>query len=404
MRRELRRPASLLLNCALIAVVATLALDRFDRSSKSRATATSPRTAAPASTVSSRNESLARSTGRPRSLRDMIEQLRAMGVPNDMLARLALADFEISWDPRLAACKGDMAKTAAVQLAMDMAKDDAMRAALGEEGFHQWDQGYMLWEAMSTPVEVSPAEADTIYALKKKLQRSNHELELARLKGTMDEAAINAGYDQAYADYFQQLNAVLGDERYAKSQQLDDAFTSDILRHQLAQANPSDAQFQELFKTEKDWNKARQELEHQFGGDASSPEYQNQMSALQEARDLEYARVLGQDALDTLRKSQDPAYAQMKKFETLWGLDGGKIDYVYDTMKAYDENVSRYRGEVIARQAGGQPVDWNTVNQDLRRFADQTQSSLQERIGRSSFEKLQGNQVLKFVQVQRRPL
>ncbi len=407
MHRDFPHRASLFLNCALTIVVGALAIGKLTSPAASPSASTSTPTgasSAPIFTKSARDASLAEAAGDARSLRGIIDQLRAAGVPNDVLARVALADFEASWDTRLAACKGDMARSAAVQLEMTMSKDAAMRAALGEEGFRQWDQGCMLWEAMSTPVNVNPDEADAIYALKKKLQQRNNELELARLKGTLDEAAINAASDQAYGDYYRQLNAVLGEERYAKSQQLDDAFTSDILRHQLAQAAPSESQFQELFKTEKAWTKARQELEHRFQGNPSSPEYQSEMAALQEAHDLEYERVLGKDAVAALRKAQDSAYAQMKKFETLWGLDGGKIDHVYDTMKAYDETVSRYRGDVLARQAGGEPVDWNAINQDLRRFADQAQLSLKERIGQASFDKLQGNRVLKFVQVQRRPL
>jgi hypothetical protein len=407
MPREFRHHVSLFLNCALAIVVAILVAARLTAEGESRTSAASARAAAPSAPAfdaRTGHASRVEVSARPPALADVIAQLRALGMPNDVLARIALADFDTSWDARLAACKGDMAKSAAAQLEMDMSKDAAMRAALGEEGFRQWDQGYMLWEAMSTPVEVNAAEADTIYALKKKLQQTHHQLELARLKGTLDEAAINAGYDQAYGDYYRQLNAVLGDERYAKSQQLDDAFTSDILRHQLAPAAPSKTQFQELFKTDKAWNRSRQELDHQFRGNPNSPEYQHRLAALEEARDLEYERVLGREALAALRKSQDPAYAQMKKFETLWGLDGEKIDYVYDTMKTYDTNVARYRADVIARQAAGEPVDWNAVNQDLRRFADETQGALRERVGQAGFEKLQGNRVLRFVQVQRRPL
>ena len=63
---------------------------------------------------------------------------------------------------------------AAVQLEMDMSKDAQMRAALGEAGFKQWDQGKKLWEAMSTKVDVTPAEADALYDLKKKLDQRQY--------------------------------------------------------------------------------------------------------------------------------------------------------------------------------------------------------------------------------------
>lgn len=44
------------------------------------------------------------------------------------------------------------------------------------------------------------------------------------------------------------MKALLGDDRYAKSQQSDDG--SAALQQDLAQANPSDAQFQELLKAQ----------------------------------------------------------------------------------------------------------------------------------------------------------
>ncbi|HLX71109.1 MAG TPA: hypothetical protein VKV04_15895, partial [Verrucomicrobiae bacterium] len=163
----------------------------------------------------------------------MIDRLRAMGVPNDALALVARVDFEVQWESRFKACQGDRDKLAAVQLEMDVNKDAEMRAALGEAGFKQWDQKSMLWEAMSAEVEVTASETDAIYALKKKLQQRRLELEQASVNGTMDGAEINNEQDKAYFEYNQQLKAVLGEDRYAKSQQLDGAFAAGNLRYTL---------------------------------------------------------------------------------------------------------------------------------------------------------------------------
>src|SRR5436190_397627 len=46
--------------------------------------------------------------------RAIIDQLRAIGVPNDILARVAQVDFEEQWDSRFEECHGDMDKLAAV--------------------------------------------------------------------------------------------------------------------------------------------------------------------------------------------------------------------------------------------------------------------------------------------------
>ena len=157
--------------------------------------------------------------------RAIIDQLRAMGVPNDVLALVARWIAKCSGIAALKNATGIPDKMGAVQLEMDMSKDAEMRAALGEEGFKQWDQKNMLWEAMSTEVEVTASETAAIYDLKKKLQQCKFDVEQARLDGTMDDAEINDAYDEAYSEYNQQLKAVLGDDRYAKSQQTDEAFS-----------------------------------------------------------------------------------------------------------------------------------------------------------------------------------
>jgi hypothetical protein len=320
----------------------------------------------------------------------IIDQLRAMGAPNDVLALVALEDFEAQWDNRFEECWGDMDKMGAIQLAKDLSKDAEMRAALGEDGFKQWDTKNMLWEAMSTAVDVTPSEAETIRGLKKKLQQRQLEVEQGRLNGTIDRAGMSDAVNKAYAEYNHELKTVLGDERYAKSQQLDDAFTSDNLRYQLAKANPNESQFQELFKIEKDWNKSLSGL------DPDSLDYLEKFKALNEARDRDYERILGSDAVQTLRKQEDTSYTQMKKYENLWGLDDGKIDYVYDAMKQYRKRVGDYQIEVRARQAQGERVDWDAVNGNLQQLAGQTQRALQNYVGDASFDRLRRNGVLRW--------
>src|SRR6185437_7491529 len=321
----------------------------------------------------------------------IIDQLRAMGVPNDLLARVAKVDFEVEWGARFSECKGNMDKLAAVQLAMNLNKDAAMRAALGEEGFRKWDQKTMLWEAMSTPVDVTVSEASAIYDLKKKIQQREYELDQARLNGTMDDAQINAASDQAYAEYFQQMKDILGEDRYKKSQQLDDDFLAGNLRAQLAKVNPDGAQSQELFKAEQELNNSRLELDHEFQDDPSSPDYQARLKALNGARDQEYQRVLGSNVFYSLQEQQDPGYAQMKKYEDMWGLDDNKINYVYDTLRNYQKSLQDYQAQLLALQAQGQNLDPDTVKNTLQQITEKAQQTLQNYLGQDSFNRLQRN-------------
>jgi hypothetical protein len=404
MNGEFRHRASLLLNVVLVVIVGVLALYEVARASvpsaievrseitTNEATPQKMPNPKPLSVHPPKLPLYAGIASAPDRRRWMIDQLRAMGVPNDTLALVAGVDFEVEWDRRFEACGVDRDKLAAVQLDMDMSKDAEMRAALGEAGFKQWDQKHMLWEAMSTAAAVTPSETDAIYALKKTLEQRKLEFEQARVKGTMDEAQINDAQDKAYSEYDQQLKAVLGESRYAKSQQLDDDFAAGNLKYTLAKAGvtPSDSQFQELSKAEQQWNQSQMKL------DASSPDYAAQMKALNDARDQEYRQVLGGDTFDALQKQEDPGYSQMKKYETVWGLDDSKVDYVYNTMKNYEQSVRDYQGQMGALQAQGQKVDWDGVNKHLQQLTDQTGQTLQTYLGQYSFNRLQRNHLFLF--------
>ena len=404
MSRSLRR--QIVLSIFLSVTVAALALHKSAKRTSAPAEsqkiahqsgvghATPPALASAEAPVQPKYSDLSSAADRRRLI---VDRLRALGVPNDVLALVALEDFEVEWDGRFEACGGDSAKLERVQLEKDMSKDAAMRAALGAEGFKQWDTKMMLWEAMSTPVNVTPREAESIYALKKNLQQRQFDLEEARINGTMDRAQVIAAVQQSYADYNQQLKAVLGDGRYAKSQQLDDAFVAGNLRYELASVNPSEMQFQDLFQADKQWNEALTEL------NPADPNYLEHFKAANDARDQEYARVLGPQAFHDLREHEDTSYIQMKKYENLWGLDEGKINNVYDTMNAYRKAVGDYQVQVRALQSQGQDVDWAAVNSNLQKLTAQTQQSLQSLVGAESFSRLQRNGILRWAGAGFRP-
>jgi hypothetical protein len=407
MSSELRHRASLALNVVLIVTVAILAGWKLDHTFAPSAEVSSEigtNEVAPGKATSERPVfsqapklpqygDIASASDRRRWI---IDQLRAMGVPNDTLALVARVDFEVQWESRFEACRGDRDKLAAVQLDMDMSKDVEMRAALGDAGFKQWDQNSMLWEAMSTEVEVTASEIDAIYALKKKLQQRELELEQASVKGTMDDAEINNSQDKAYSEYNQELKAVLGEDRYAKSQQLDDDTAAAQLHQDLAKANPGDSQFQELLKTQQQWNEQRAALDKQFQNDQSSAAYADQIRALNAARDQEYRRVLGDDVFNALQKEQDPSYTQMKRYETLWSLDDNRIDSVYGMLKYYQKSAEDYQAQARAIEAGGQNVDWDGVNKNLQAFAQETQQALQNYVGQDRFNRMAKNGVFQL--------
>jgi hypothetical protein len=404
MSREFRHQASLVLNVILLVTVVSLVLRKPERPVASNGSEISSGITTNETALTSRARV---SSSRPKlpytdiasvsDRRQWIDELRAAGVPNKILAQVVLADFEEQWNKRVEECGGDADKLTALQLAKERDAETEMRTALGEEGFKLWDQENMLREVNIGRIEFTGPETNAIYDLKKKLQQRRWDLEQARLKGDMDDAEINDAYDKAYSEFNQQMKSLLGD-RYAKSQGMDADSATANLRQDLAKTNPSDSQFQDVLKAQQQWNARRSELDKKFQDDPTSMTYAEQVKALDEARDQEYRRVLGTNVFDTLQKEQDGSYARMKKYASIWGLDENKMDYVYGAMRYFEKSVQDYQAEARALEAQGQTVDWNGVNKNLQQFAQQTQQSLQNYLGQDRFDKLQRNGIFQFNQ------
>jgi len=402
MSRKFRNPASLILNVVLAVTVVVLALHKSTRAPLSSARGDGPGKMTNETPVFTNQPKLPQYTNIASASdrrRWLVDQLRAAGVPNNVLARVVLSDLEEGWQRRFEECHGDADTMAALQQEHDRDEEAEMRAALGDEGFKSWDQENLLREANIGKIQFTDSETNALYDLKKKLQQRIRDLEQARLNGEMDDAEINDASDKAYSEFNQQMKALLGDERYAKSQGLDDGTAAANLRQDLAKVNPSDSQFPELLKAQQQWNDARSGLDKQFQDDPSSADYAEQIKALDEARDQEYQRVLGTNVFDTLQKAQDDGYSKMKKYENIWGLDDNKIDNVYGSIKYYEKSVQDYQDQASALEAQGQSVDWDAVNKNLQQFKEQTQQALQNSLGQDCFNKMQRNGVFQFDEV-----
>jgi hypothetical protein len=399
MSSEFRRRTSFVTNVLLAVMVVVLARYKPERAPVKEIKVPDETAAAmPAFTIQSPQYPETASASDKRQW--LVDQLRAMGIPNEILARVVLADLDKGWTKRAFEVTmerhGDPDAMAALQLETDKSKDAEMRAALGDEGFRQWDQGNMLRQVNQGRIQLTAVETDQAYDLWKKLQERQLDLEQAQVEGTMDPTDINDATETAASEFSQQMKAMLGDERYAKSRQTDDDTASAQLRHDLAKANPGDSQFKELLKTQQQWNEQRSALDKQFQNDPSSAAYADQVKALDAARDQEYRRVIGDDAFDEVQMEQDPGYTQMKKYETLWNLDDKSIDSVYGMVKYYEKSVEDYQAQARAIEAAGQSVDWDGVNKNLQAFADQTQQALQSYVGQDRFNRMAQNGVFQL--------
>ena len=395
MSSEFRHRASFVLNVVLAVAAVVLALHRSEPAPAASAIEVNP-AETPVFTQQPQLPRYTETASASDQRRWLIDQLRAMGVPNDILARIVLKDLDQRWNKRAAEvslkCHGNPDTLAALQLEIDMSKDAEMRAALGEEGFKQWDEKNMMREANQGKTQLTASETDAAYDLWKKLKQHELELKQARGKAEMDDADFNDASAKAYSEFNQQMKALLSDDRYAQSQGLDAGTAAANLKQDLAKANPSDSQFQDLLKAQQQLNDTRSAL------DPSSPDYATQLKALDDARDQEYQRVLGTNVFNTLREQQDPSFSQMKKYENIWGLDDNQIDSMYGYIKYYQKSVEDYQAQARALEAQGQSVDWDAVNKNLQQFKEQTPQSLQNYLGQDRFNKLQRNGVFQFNQ------
>ena len=327
----------------------------------------------------------------------LVDQLRAMGVPNKILARVVLKDLDQRWNKHAAElslkCHGNPEILGALQVEIARNMDAEMRAALGDEGFKEWDHANMLREVNTGKIEFTAAETDAAYAWWKKLQQRELELKELKMEGRIDEAEAGDAYAKDLAEAKQQLNALLGEERYAQAQGHGSGVAAANLRQDLAKVNPSDSQFQQLLKAQQEWNQRRAELDQRSQGDTA---YAKQIQMLNEARDQEYRRVLGADVFDILQKGQDPGYSEMKKHQNIWGLDDAKIDSVYGAMKYFEKSVGDYRSRAGELEAQGQNVDWNKIDANLQLFAQQIQQGLQTYLGEDSYAKMQRNGIFQL--------
>ncbi len=154
MSRELRLQLSLAFNLLLVVTVLALVLHKSGRAPAPIV----PETGAEVITAKHpvvieqlklpHYPGIASETDRRRWL---VDQLRAAGVPNNVVARMVLAELDEGSQKRFdeAALDSRVNPDALAALHLEQEKDteEQMRAALGEAGFKQWDQARLLREA-----------------------------------------------------------------------------------------------------------------------------------------------------------------------------------------------------------------------------------------------------------------
>jgi hypothetical protein len=283
-----------------------------------------------------------------------LPQLRDAGVPNDVLAGLVIADFEIQWqkqlqdfEQRYQAGAVDDNERARFEARRDEEQEQALRTALGDEGFRQWDKTYSLRDLDLVKLQLSSPQTDALYQLRKDRALKDRMLAEALRNGAIDEADYNKQQAAAQQEYDLQFQMVLGDERYKALQNSEEGMEG-ALRQRLKDVNSvHDSQLEVMVEAERKWNQRRAELDRRSKETPDQRQaYEEQARALDVARDQEYKQVLATNDFDQLQRNQDRRYQLLKRHAITWSLSDSDIDYIYSSVRHYREKNQHARSQI----------------------------------------------------------
>jgi hypothetical protein len=401
MKRETWLRPLLTLNAILLGVVAVLLAHPFGRKTspsgdtwplerlRTASVTREPREPKPAGVVS----------GNEASIESWMPQLRSIGIPNPLLARLVVGDFEVRWGARRHELQrrcdrgeiGDIA-LGRFEAQHDRERDNELRAALGEEAFRQWDRAEVVRHVVPEELKLSVAETDAVYQLKKSLIECQNSVTAYVQNGEIDQVECDQMKAEAQSDYERKLQAVLGDERYAVLQGTD-MKAAGILRRDLLSLNATDAQLTSVLASQRQWDQRRAELDRQWQtGGITDAAYQAKIQAADAAREDDYRRALGTNGYDDLQKVQNTQYQTLKRYATAWELSDSDVDYLYRSLQTYQKNLTDVQSRAQAMAQQGQPVDGLAMRQNLQQVSQQTLDGLRSYLGNERFNKLVQNE------------
>lgn len=387
---------SLTLNVALAGLAAWLAVARSPRGAVAPA---GPAVfAAPATSIANaalRTADLA--TVPSPDARAWIPALRAAGVPDAVLAKLAAASFDEQWDKRRRTLRqqwerGELDDDSWAQFNRqhDAELEAALRAAVGDAAFVAWHKAKLLAGLGLERIALSPDETDALYALRKDLLQQRRDLDVRRRAGSIDDAQTANLEDQLEADYEAKTKALLGDDRYAALHRGNDRVEGS-LRRNLQSLNVDAAKIDAVVAVEQQWRDRRSAIDADAAREAQlSPDaYQAKLSALEAERDAALQRELGADGLDRLRQLQDERYRKLTRYAQLWQLTPDEVQNVYGALRDYAQSVEEYRREALNRG-----VNWDATQQAVDKYRAAMAASLHAKLGDTKYQKLTASDVL----------
>ena len=281
-----------------------------------------------------------------------LQQLRDAGVPNNVLAGLVVSDFEIRWqkqlrefEQRYQAGAVDDDERARFEARRDDEQEKELRAALGDEGFRQWDKDNNLRDLDLVKLQLSSSETDALYQLRKDRALKDRALAEALRNGEIDEADYNERQSAAQKEYDQQFKTLLGDERYEALQNSEEGMEG-ALRQKVKNLNPADAQFESWSKPnasgtndERNWNAGRRKIRIRQRRTKSN------CGLWMPPGTRNTSECWAQRFRPVTEKPGQPL-SMLKRYANTWSLSESDIDYIYSSVQHYQEKNPHSRDQI----------------------------------------------------------
>ena len=332
--------------------------------------------------------------------RPWLAQLRADGVPENVVAAVVASDFELRWqkqrrDLQRSYARGDVDDETMARFVQehDATQDDEMRVALGPDAFEQWDKDRVLESLNTDRIDLAASEVDALYRLKKEFAQTERDLARAHQKGEIDEADFDGRQGDAEKAYENKLKSLLGDDRYAALKTPEEAGQGQLARSLKALA-VTDAQRHAMLAAQRRWDQQRNDLERLAKGTSDGTVADAERTgAIDRARDAEYQRILGAEGVARLQETQDPRYQVMQRYAAAWRMSGDDVDHVYNTLQQSQKSIADYQTQAHSLENGGTAVDWPAVEANVQSFTEQTWKSLYDYLGDERFDRLRRNSI-----------
>jgi hypothetical protein len=322
-----------------------------------------------------------------------IESLRRAKVPPEVIADLVKADFDRRWQTRQAQLQqkyirgeADADTLALLDLEHESQQETELRQALGENDFRHLYMVRVLQSLHIDQVQLSDSERNAVYELESGLRDELRTAQGEKLRGTIDQATLNARQQAVQETVAQKLRTLLGEQRATLLLGVD--ATQGELNRSLRDASLSEVQRNALVQLQRSWDQTRSDFA-QAQTATGDPSYANALEHAEEKWRRDFQQIAGTNVFDQFLKTQDSRYTALRRYADAWRISPRELEEVFTTLADFDRSSREYEHDATARG-----VDPSIQRETNRQFERETAQLLQQRLGATRFAVLKQNGIV----------